>query len=175
MHKIFEESPSRRADYEKVALATNEDYPLLFCATRWVENESVAKKANKIWSKMVLIVEYWKTLPKYKQPGKGDPKANKIYQVLVHKHKDPLVPLCLSFVEQIAGKLNTFLCRFQTDAPMVPFLVDSLEDIVRDLCSKFILDDIMEKVSSTRALLSLNVLNPNKQKATADIGYRLKR
>ena len=33
MHKIFHESPSRRADYEKVSLATKEDYPLLFCAT----------------------------------------------------------------------------------------------------------------------------------------------
>ena len=28
MHKIFHESPSRRADYEKVLLATKEDYPL---------------------------------------------------------------------------------------------------------------------------------------------------
>ena len=33
MHEIFHESPSRRADYEKVSLATKEDYPLLFCAT----------------------------------------------------------------------------------------------------------------------------------------------
>ena len=32
MHKIFHESPSRRADYEKVSLPTKEDYPLLFWA-----------------------------------------------------------------------------------------------------------------------------------------------
>ena len=46
MHKIFHESPSRRADYEKVSLATKEDYPLSFCATQWVENQLVAKKAQ---------------------------------------------------------------------------------------------------------------------------------
>ena len=45
MHKIFHESPCKRADYEKVSLATKENYPLLFCATRWIENQLVAKKA----------------------------------------------------------------------------------------------------------------------------------
>ena len=46
MHEVFHESPSRRADYEKVPLATKEDYPLSFCATQWVENQLVAKKAQ---------------------------------------------------------------------------------------------------------------------------------
>ena len=59
MHKIFEESPSLITDYEKVALATEKDYPLHFCATRWMENAGVAKKASNIWSRDVTIVEYW--------------------------------------------------------------------------------------------------------------------
>ena len=82
MHKIFHECPSKRADYEKVSLATEEDYPLLFCATRWVENQLVAKKAQSIWPKIVAVVDFWSTLPKSKQPGGGDPKANKSYHVL---------------------------------------------------------------------------------------------
>ena len=48
MHKIFHESPSRRADYEKVSLTTKEDYPLLFWVTHWVENQLVAKKVQNI-------------------------------------------------------------------------------------------------------------------------------
>ena len=64
MHKIFYESPSRRADYEKVSLVTKEDYPLLFCAIRWVENKLVAKKAQRIWPKIVAVVNFWSTLPK---------------------------------------------------------------------------------------------------------------
>ena len=85
MHKIFHESPFRRADYEKVSLATKEDYPLLFCATRWVKNQLVATKAQSIWPKIVAVVNIWSTLPKYKQPGSGDPKANKRYQVMLSK------------------------------------------------------------------------------------------
>ena len=30
MHKIFKESPSRRADYERILCTTKEDYPLFF-------------------------------------------------------------------------------------------------------------------------------------------------
>ena len=69
MHKIFNESPSRRADYERILCATKEDYPLLFCSTRWVENANVVKIAQKIWPKLVAVVEYWSTLPKNNQPG----------------------------------------------------------------------------------------------------------
>ena len=52
MHKIFHETPSKRADYEKVSLATKEDYPLLFCATHWVENQLVAKNVRASGQKL---------------------------------------------------------------------------------------------------------------------------
>ena len=71
MHKIFNESPSRRADYERILCATKEDYPLFFCSTRWVENANVAKIAQKIWPKLVAVVKYWS--------GWGDAKQNKSY------------------------------------------------------------------------------------------------
>ena len=38
MHRTFEESPSRRADYRKVALATEKVYLLHFCAIYLAEN-----------------------------------------------------------------------------------------------------------------------------------------
>ena len=33
MYKIFNESSSRRADYEIILSATKKDYPLFFCST----------------------------------------------------------------------------------------------------------------------------------------------
>ena len=45
----------------------------MFCATRWAENQSAARKAIEFWSKVVIVVEYWKSLPKSKQPGRGNP------------------------------------------------------------------------------------------------------
>ena len=59
MYKIFEESVLRRADYEKFIMAEFSDYPLQFCTQRWVENQNMAKKAQKIWEKIVETVNFW--------------------------------------------------------------------------------------------------------------------
>ena len=67
MNKIFFESPSRRADYERLTAATRTEYPLEFCAHRWIEN---AKCGQIIWPKIIKIVRFWKSLQKSKQPGK---------------------------------------------------------------------------------------------------------
>ena len=107
--KDFEELSSCRADYKKVAVATEKDYPLHFCATLWVENADVARKASSTWSKVVAIVEYWKCLPKYKQPGKGDPKPNKSYPATLKNHTIAVVPLYFQFFEAEATKSSRHL------------------------------------------------------------------
>ena len=58
MHNIFHESQSRRADYENITNATDTDQ---FCAHRWIENERVEKRAQLMWEKIVIIVNYWET------------------------------------------------------------------------------------------------------------------
>ena len=58
MYKIFDESASRRADYEKLTMAQFSDYPLQFCTHRWGENQNMAKKAQKIWEKIVETVNF---------------------------------------------------------------------------------------------------------------------
>ena len=94
-------------------------------------------------------------LPKSKQSRKGDPKKNKRYHVLLQNHTNPLVPLYFKFFESIAAKLNGFLRRFQSDAPMVPFLVNTLEEITREFCSKFILDEVMGNSTNTIQLIKM--------------------
>ena len=47
MYKIFDKSPSRRADFEKLTDSILSDYPLKFCVHKWVENEPVAKNVGK--------------------------------------------------------------------------------------------------------------------------------
>ena len=51
MYKIFDENPSRRADYESLTSATDKDYALKCCSHRRIENELVARRAQKIWPK----------------------------------------------------------------------------------------------------------------------------
>ena len=48
INKIFDESPSHRVDYERLTAATRTEYPLKFCAHRWIENTRVAKHAQII-------------------------------------------------------------------------------------------------------------------------------
>ena len=48
-------------------------------------------------------------------------------------------PVKLCFIEEIAFNLNEFFARFQTSAPMVPFLADSLESLICNVAEKLIL------------------------------------
>ena len=57
-HRIFDESPSRRVDYEALTQAISSDYPLQFCVNRCVENERVAMTAREIWPKIVEIIDF---------------------------------------------------------------------------------------------------------------------
>ena len=124
-----------------------------------VENEIVARRAEVIWPKIVEVVKYWKTLPKSKQHRQGNPKKNKSYQTLLKNYTDPMVLLRLAFFEEVSRKLNKFLCFFQTDAPIVPFLVDTTEEVLRDFCSKFILDDVMKKAEKTLDPVKLDMVS----------------
>ena len=161
MYKIFHESPSCRADYEKLTSALPTDYPLKFSSHRWAENENVAKKAYNVLPKLLEVVDFWKSLPKSKQPGQGKAGANKSYDTLLLKRNDPLVPVKLRFLEETAKIINAFLVQFQTQSPMVPFLVDCLENIVRGFCDRFILPDIMKKANTSYKLTKLDVMDKN--------------
>ena len=163
-YKIFHESPSRRADYELITEASENDYPLPFCAHRWVENERVAKKARAMWDKIPVIVDYWKTLSKAKQPGQGKLGANTSYDHLCVAHTDVLIPVKLLFFEEVAKSLNAFLVLFQMDNPMVPFLVETLDELIRSLFSKFIL-----KYSTSATLLKIDPTDVVNHKSIADV------
>ena len=176
-YKIFDESPSRRADYEKLTGACSpSDYPLKFCSHRWIENASVAKRAQSIWSKTVEVINFWKTLPKSKQPGRGKVGQITSYDFLTKHCNDSLIPLKLQFFEDIATTLNEFLVTFQTDNPMVPFLVEALEKIIRCLCLKFIKKDVLQKANTCSSLLKIEVTDKKNQVGidSVDLGFAIR-
>ena len=113
-------------------------------------------------------------MPKSKQPGGGDPKANKSYQVLLSKCIDQLLTVKFQFFEEIAAKMNLFENRFQTDTPIVPFIVATLDKLIRYMCSKFIMNDASEKAKATISLINLSMLDRNIQKVTTEVSFGLK-
>ena len=83
------------------------------------------KKGSQVWEKIVQIIEYSKSLPKYKQPAAGNSNSIKSYQQLLEN----LFKINLfSYNVLFLGKI---LCRFQTDKLMAVFLEDTLEETVR--------------------------------------------
>ena len=80
---------------------------------------------------MAEIVLFWKGLSKLNQPRKGVPGANTNFDHLKKAIDDPLIPVKLAFLPEIASKLNLFLLVFQSDKPMIPFLVEVLENLLR--------------------------------------------
>ena len=68
--------------------------------------------------------------------------------ILLSKFKDQLITTKFQFFEEIAAKISIFLKRFQTDAPMMSFLVDTLDELIKYMCSEFILNDVLEKAQN---------------------------
>ena len=48
---------------------------------------------------------------------------------------DPLLAAKLKFLERVAGKMNSFLRGFPTDAPMIPFMAITIGDLVHNFFS----------------------------------------
>ena len=67
-----------------------------------------------------------------------------------------------------------FLERFQADAPMVLFFVDTLDELIKYICSKFILNYVLEKAKTTTSLIKLNTLDRNMRKVTSKVSFALK-
>ena len=78
---------SKKADYEAFTQAISSDYPLQFCANRWVENGSVSMRTRKIWPKVVEIINFWKGLLKSKKPGKERLEQTPVMIIFVRYRK----------------------------------------------------------------------------------------
>ena len=85
---------------------------------------------------------------------------------------DPLVPVKLTFFQEIASKLNSFLLVIQTDKPMIPFLVEVLENLLRTVLAKFIKKDV-QTACSTLKLIEMNISDKKVQKRVGDSDFRI--
>ena len=86
---------------------------------------------------------------------------------------DLLVPVELRFSEETAKKLNNFLVTFQATSPMVPFIVDSLENLVPSFGERFILPYVLKKANTMHKLSQLDMADPNIQMRTCEVGFAI--
>ena len=63
--QFLHDTPARRDDYTSVTGSTQ--FPLYFCATRWIEDSAVANRLIVIWDHIIKLVRYYEKFPKSKQ------------------------------------------------------------------------------------------------------------
>lgn len=108
-----------------------------------------------LWPNIVKIIKYWEGLCKSKTP------QNKSYENLTKHYLDKLFPLKLQFFKDIAGQLKGFLKAMQIDQPMVPFLDESLSDIVLTLMRIIVKPAVLTETNTNYKLIKIDLSNAN--------------
>ena len=126
------------------------------------------------WSWGLLQIYYWYLLLEEKSTTYG---KNKSFQYLKSMIHDPLLPAKLKFwFKMVSSKLNAFLRGFQTNKPMVPFIADTLRDLVCDFFGKIISKDVLKQKSNLYNLIQIDPLDKSirKNPENVDIGFGAK-
>ena len=103
---------------------------------------------------MIEFIKYYQSLSQSKRP-----KNNKSYDLLVQSHTDSLMFAKMQFFHDIANILSEFLTKFQKDNPVMPFLSDLPEIILRRLMKFFILAEVIKAAATAYKLIKLDVFD----------------
>ena len=117
----------------------------------WVENKEVADRMIEILDNLVKLLEFWERLPKSKRP------KSKSYEKVKCALVDPLLIVKHNFFSYVAGMVEPFLKKFQTDKPMIPFLFFELKAIVTSLLEVIVRSSVIESCKSTKKLISIDL------------------
>jgi hypothetical protein len=150
MFWLFNYAPARVADFQQVTESAV--MPLKFCKHRWLENVNVMQRAIQIYP---MLKKYVKAVKGGKLP---DPKT-KSYESVCEAVCDPLFVAKGEVFISIATEVEPFLATYQTDAPMLPFLVCDLFTLARNLLERFVKDDVMSNVKNAEKMVGLNLDN----------------
>ena len=80
-----------------------------------------------------------------------------------------MVPVKLHFFFFVAGIFEPYLTRFQTDAPMVPFMFDELSAIFKKLGGQSFKKDAIENARSIACMLNEKWLQDSENQLEPDL------
>ena len=138
--------------YTYIKLNRIDQFPMMFCQTRWVEDEPVASRAMSVVVVVVVVIEHFQTPPPSKQP-----RDNKSYDILVKYNKDCTMLFKFQFFIDIANVLSPSLIQFQTDDHVMPFMSGTLEKMIRQLMKMFILSSVVTEALIPYQLIKIAV------------------
>ena len=112
-----------------------------------MEDKHVADRLIKIWPNIVKLFKFWNGL---------QPKS-KSYMNVKDVIGDVLYPAKLSFFSCVAGLMQPFVLRYQTDNPMIPFLHDDLFSLLFSLLQLIVTPDILDKIKAMSELKNIDL------------------
>lgn len=139
---LFHDSPARRDDFQSITKSNV--FGLQFCSTRWVEDVPVAERAIAIWPNIVKYVN--ETLKKTK---KNIPTVASFITVRDFT-RDPLVITKLQVFISTAKIVTNFLKKYQTDAPMLPFMAADLHNVLCNILCRFVKESVLTPFKATQ-------------------------
>lgn len=122
MHALFHNTPARREDF--TVLTKTSQFPLAFCGHRWLENLPAVERALEVWPSVTMYVDAVRT-KRLPNPGTSS------FDTLEAAQKDPLIMAKLYFYMSVIRNFSPFLTAYQTDQPMIPFLVNDLAELMK--------------------------------------------
>ena len=108
----------------------------------WVEDLPVAERLLSIWNDIKKLIKFWKSLPKSKRP------SCKSYNHLMNAVSDILMPAKIQFFCFIAGIMQPFLTKYQSDKPVIPYLYSDILKLIKKLMQLIVKPDLLEKCES---------------------------
>ena len=163
---LFKDCPARRQDY--ITVTDSSDFPLKFCRHRWLVNGPVSSRAMNIWESL-------KTYIAAVDRKKVARPANNSYSVISQAVKDPLIISQLAFMNSVSKEVEPFLQLYQTDKPMVPFIVTDLYKIIRNLMERCIKGSVIEAASSVSELMKIDLQENKLDNNKLGIGFKAER
>ncbi|KAL2098417.1 hypothetical protein ACEWY4_007624 [Coilia grayii] len=164
MHTLFHNVPARREDF--ITVTKSSVFPLSFCVFhRWVENLPVVERALAVWPSLLLYLEAVKT-KSLSNPGTAS------YDTVAAAMKDPLILAKLEFYAALARTFTSFLKKYQTDEPVLPFFPKDLAELMMSLLRRFIKREVLHNITALQ-LTKLDVTDKTIWLSPQDISIGL--
>ena len=160
MWQLFHDSPARKETYIRVC--SSKIFSLRFCPTQWTENVNVTERAISVWSNITKTM----SLAPSKRPN------NKSYKTLLTHYKDSAITIKFHLFKDIALLLQGFLKTFHTGKPMVPFLSDAVEKIIRQLMKMFLRRERVVEAVKPYQLINIDCAKEENQLIVEKVTFR---
>ena len=120
----------------------------------------------------VQALKIWPHVNKYVKTVKSERRAaaSTFFVFITSACNDTLIETKVEFFVPLAKSLQEFLLKFQTEAPMMPFLALPLKYLLLAIMGCFFKKEVLEKADTFKKLSTIDPADKKKQKNSKHVG-----